>query len=141
MADTQHEQASWTISSLPDTLARLEQERLDHLREIDILKLAVQRYKNEAASAKGHAAMLQVALDRHMAHCIRDEGNVQRLKAELQEANAQRKEQVKIISRRETRIQSLQEQLNSVSKSIQPETSNRPQAPIFSQIWNPRASK
>lgn len=94
-------------TAVADLLARYERERRDHLRQIDLLQLEVQRYRQQAEDAQARAAMVQAAMDRHMAKCDRDEVAVQRLRAELQEANARRKEQVAIIERREARIESL----------------------------------
>ncbi|QEA15823.1 hypothetical protein [Novosphingobium ginsenosidimutans] len=87
------------------------------MRQIELLKLEVKRYRQISEDAQGRAAMLQSAMDRHMAHCDRDEGAVQRLRAELQEANARRKEQVAIIERREARIEYLLNGHSSVQKS------------------------
>lgn len=94
-------------SAFLDLVARYERESLDQLRQIDLLHLKVQQYRELAEDADAKASMLQAAIDRHMAHCGRDEGAVQRLKAELQEANARRKEQAIVIARREERIESL----------------------------------
>ncbi|GAA4764154.1 hypothetical protein GCM10023306_07110 [Novosphingobium ginsenosidimutans] len=117
MARTRLETTENSGTAVGDLLARFEQERLDHLRQIELLKLEVKRYRQISEDAQGRAAMLQSAMDRHMAHCDRDEGAVQRLRAELQEANARRKEQVAIIERREARIEYLLNGHSSVQKS------------------------
>jgi hypothetical protein len=93
--------------ALLQVLARFENERLEHLRQIDLLQLEVKRYRQEAEEAWTRAHTMQAAMDRHMAYCERDVGAIQRLRAELLDANARRKEQVAIIERREARIQSL----------------------------------
>lgn len=116
MARTKLETAENSGAAVAELLARMEEERLDHLRQIELLKLEVKRYRQICEDAQGRAAMLQSAMDRHMAHCDRDEGAVQRLRAELQEANARRKEQVAIIERREARIEFLLNTGSSVQK-------------------------
>jgi chromosome segregation ATPase len=93
--------------ALTQMLARYENERLEHLRQIDLLQLEVKRHRQEAEDAWARAHMVQAAMDRHMSSCERDVGAIQRLRAELLEANARRKEQVAIIERRDSRIQSL----------------------------------
>jgi chromosome segregation ATPase len=107
MTTTKKELTGSGGSALANLLSRHERERIDHVRQIDLLQLEVQRCRRQVEEAQARAAMLQAAMDRHMMHCGRDEGAVQRLKAELLEANARRKEQAAVIERREARIQSL----------------------------------
>lgn len=107
MAATRPDDVGNEEASIAEILSRYEQERRDLLRQVDLLTLEVSRLSKLNDEASGRVAMLKLAMDRHLAHCERDEAAVQRLMAELQEANARRKEQVAIILRREARIQSL----------------------------------
>ncbi len=123
-------------SEFADLVARYDRERLDHLRQIDLLGLKVRQYRQLADDAQARASMLQARMDRHMAHCDRDEGAVQRLKAELQEANSRRKEQGSVIARREERIASLlaADKFTTLAADKFTTETERPRLPIMFRI-------
>ncbi|MBC2669075.1 hypothetical protein ACFOON_08890 [Novosphingobium piscinae] len=100
-------------AQLAHAISAFDRSLRDRDREIDLLRLEVARWRSEAEECAGKLALLQMAMQRHLQQCTRDDGDVQRLIAELAEATAQRKEQSAIIVRREQRIIELREKLES----------------------------
>jgi chromosome segregation ATPase len=96
---------------LGSLIGSMELELAERQRQIALLNLKVERHRRESELAQAHAAMVQSALDRHLALCEKDESAVQRLMAEIAESTARRKEQVAVIERRDRRIVELQQQL------------------------------
>lgn len=114
MIDKTTEQQPDQTDTLGSLVATLELELSERQRQIDLLKITLERHRQESKSAQARSAMLQAALDRHLEHCGKDEGATQRLIAELAEATARRKEQVAIIERRDRRIVELQDQVKQM---------------------------
>jgi hypothetical protein len=116
MNDPMASQAASSFDSVGTTLASLTMALSEREREIDLLRREVDRYKRESEDARGRTAMVQAAVDRHFAHCGKDNVAIQRLIAGLAEATAQRKEQVAIIERRNDRIAALQRELDRLKR-------------------------
>lgn len=107
MTSRMSDQTDLDAQAFAEMVLHCQQERLDLMRQVDLLQLQVHRYRNEAEAAVAQAAMLQAALDRHMARCGSNEAAIQRLRADLQDANRRRKEQAALIERRDARIAAL----------------------------------
>lgn len=120
MIDKTTEQPLGKPEALESLVATMERELAKRQREVDLLKIALERHRRESERAQAQSAMLQAALDRHLEYCSKDEGATQRLIAELAEATARRKEQVAIIERRDRRIMELQDQINLMGSRSSP---------------------
>jgi hypothetical protein len=99
-------------------MVQLEMSLLERCREIDKLKLDVARYRKLSEDAQGRAAMLQAAFDRHFAHCGKDDAAIQRLMAGQSHVSAQ----AAIIERRNSRIASLQQEVDRLKGKASPNT-------------------
>lgn len=112
MNDSMASQVAPPLASIDTTLVSLEMALQEREREIDLLRREVDRYRRQSEEADGRVAMVQAAFERHLVHCDRDDGAVQRLMAGLAEATVRRKDQALIIERREGRITALQKELD-----------------------------
>lgn len=106
----------FSMNSLPENRETLEFKLRQRDREIDLLRGDLERYRRQWKEAEAKVGRLQALLDRTLGHFSRDSGAVQRLVADLSEANMRRKEQAAVIERRDIQIMALRREVASLKR-------------------------
>ena len=104
------------MEPVSETRGALEMKLRQRDREIDLLRRDLERFNTQWKDAEAKAAVLQAVLDRHVAHFSKDNSALQRLIAELAEANSRRREQAAVIERRDLQIITLRQEVASLKR-------------------------